>query len=557
MATDYRTPGVYVEEKSLLPPSVSGVATAIPAFIGITEKKTNKPVQKVTSLLEFESLFGAAKPLTVNPTDKKLKGHKFVLYDSMRLYFDNGGGTCYVASAGLFEDFLSSSPTQTDYKKALQEVAQQSDVTLLVMPDAAMFLDLDNLAAVHSEALKQCAELVGRFAILDVYQDLGQSYETPTTQIDTEVGYYRDKLNDNLCYGAAYYPYLKTSYPKDIPFKEVVIALGGAVETPDPVDVEPNEPDNPVEPVPLQPDPNVIEQSDGAAGEDPEKLPDDGNTPPDNGNTPPDNGNTPPTNTGETETATKTYEEDGPKITSSSTQDEILTRAAWIAALPDDNPKKKMWMNAIIPQIEGYADKLEALQDEASVIPPSGALAGLYVATDHRVGVWQAPANIGIAGIKDLNTHINDNQQASMNDDPTSRKSVNAIRFIKGKGILVWGSRTLDGGSNEWRFIPVRRLFSYVEQSVKLATAWAVFQPNDSHTWIKIKCQISNFLSDLWRSGALAGASPEDSYFVEVGENITMTSDDINRGYLRVRIGLAAVRPAEFIILEFSHKVQE
>jgi phage tail sheath protein FI len=143
-----------------------------------------------------------------------------------------------------------------------------------------------------------------------------------------------------------------------------------------------------------------------------------------------------------------------------------------------------------------------------------------------------------------------------MNVD-TDGKSVNAIRFFKGKGILVWGSRTLDGASNEWRFVPVRRLFSYVEQSVKLSTNWVVFQPNDSNTWIKVKCQISNFLSTLWRSGAMAGASTDEAYFVEVGEGITMTTDDINRGYLRVRIGLAAVRPAEFIVLEFMHKVQE
>ena len=84
-----------------------------------------------------------------------------------------------------------------------------------------------------------------------------------------------------------------------------------------------------------------------------------------------------------------------------------------------------------------------------------------------------------------------------------------------------------------------------------------MFQPNDSNTWTKIKCQISNFLNTLWRDGALAGATPEEAYFVEVGKDITMTAEDIYNGYLIVRIGLAAVRPAEFIVLEFSHKVQE
>ena len=144
-----------------------------------------------------------------------------------------------------------------------------------------------------------------------------------------------------------------------------------------------------------------------------------------------------------------------------------------------------------------------------------------------------------------------------MNVDPKTSKSVNAIRFFKGKGILVWGSRTLNAGSNEWRYVPVRRLFNYVEQSVKLSTYWAVFQPNDTNTWTKINCQISNFLNTLWRDGALAGASPDEAYFVEVGRGITMTQADIDNGYLIVRVGLAAVRPAEFIVLQFSHKVQE
>ena len=136
-------------------------------------------------------------------------------------------------------------------------------------------------------------------------------------------------------------------------------------------------------------------------------------------------------------------------------------------------------------------------------------------------------------------------------------KSVNAIRFFKGKGYLVWGSRTLLGNDREWKYVNVRRFFNYVEQSLKNSTAWAVFQPNDANTWIKIQCQIESFLTTLWRDGALAGATPDKAFFVEVGLGKTMDSNDILDGNLKVRIGLAAVRPAEFIILEFSHKVQE
>lgn len=500
MALDYKTPGVYVEEKSLLPPSVAGVATAIPAFIGYTEKKTKNPVQKVTSLLEFQNLFGAGKKLTVVQPDGEnsgptLQGQEFVLYDSMRLFFDNGGGTCYVASAGTYEEALTKSPSQDQYKDAIAKVAQQAEVTLLVFPDAAMLLNADDLKAVQEEALAQCVSLVGRFVILDVKQDLSATFATPSEQIDNDINTFRDKVSKDLCYGAAYYPYLKTSYPKNIPFREVLKALGIISAAPAD-DVNPE----------------------ARQEEDKEPTFDRSQTP---------------------------------------TQEQIRERAAWIARQDEDDPEIKMKMNAIIPLIDKYAETLEDLKDEASVIPPSGAIAGLYVATDNRVGVWQAPANVGIAGIKDVCVQINDNQQAGMNVDPLTSKSINAIRFFKGKGILVWGSRTLDGGSEEWKYVPVRRLFSYVEQSVKLATDWAVFQPNDANTWVRIKCQISNFLSTLWRDGALAGASADEAFFVEVGKGITMTESDINNGLLRVRIGLAAVRPAEFIILEFSHKVQE
>ena len=204
-----------------------------------------------------------------------------------------------------------------------------------------------------------------------------------------------------------------------------------------------------------------------------------------------------------------------------------------------------------------YSKALAAYQDEASVITPCGAIAGIYCATDNSKGVWQAPANVSIASVSDVTEMISDREQEDMNVDTSAGKSVNAIRFFTGKGILVWGARTLDGNSKEWCYVSVRRLFNYIEESVQKSTAWAVFQPNDSSTWMKIQCQIENFLTSLWREGALAGATPDKAFFVNVGLGVTMTADDIYNGNLIVEIGLAAVRPAEFIILQFSHKVQE
>jgi phage tail sheath protein FI len=119
----------------------------------------------------------------------------------------------------------------------------------------------------------------------------------------------------------------------------------------------------------------------------------------------------------------------------------------------------------------------------------------------------------------------------------------------------VWGARTLAGNDNEWRYINVRRFFNMAEESIKKATEQFVFDPNDANTWTKVRGMIENFLILQWRQGALAGAKPEDAFYVSVGLGQTMTALDILEGRMIVEIGLAAVRPAEFIILKFSHKM--
>jgi hypothetical protein len=159
--------------------------------------------------------------------------------------------------------------------------------------------------------------------------------------------------------------------------------------------------------------------------------------------------------------------------------------------------------------------------------------------------------------VTDVTCKITDDIQNGLNVDVTAGKSVNAIRAFTGKGILVWGARTLSGNDNEWRYVSVRRFFNMVEESVKKATYQFVFEPNDANTWVKVRAMIENYLTVLWRQGALAGAKPEQAFYVKVGLNITMTAQDILEGYMNVEIGMAVVRPAEFIVLKFSHKMQE
>jgi len=180
----------------------------------------------------------------------------------------------------------------------------------------------------------------------------------------------------------------------------------------------------------------------------------------------------------------------------------------------------------------------------------------VYATVDRTSGVWKAPANISLNSVIGPTVKITNDIQDGMNVD-TSGKSVNAIRSFFGKGTLVWGARTLDGNDNEWRYINVRRFFNMVEESVKKSTSWAVFEPNSANTWVRISGTIQNYLTGLWRLGALAGSKPNQAFYVNVGLGTTMTTQDILEGKMNIEIGMAVSRPAEFIILKFSHKLQE
>ncbi|MGE4513161.1 MAG: phage tail sheath family protein, partial [Chryseobacterium sp.] len=206
---------------------------------------------------------------------------------------------------------------------------------------------------------------------------------------------------------------------------------------------------------------------------------------------------------------------------------------------------------------ELYNQAKKAIESKQVVLAPSSSMAGVYAKVDSTSGVWKSPANVGLNFVEAPTEKISDRQQDALNVDPTAGKSINAIRTFTGKGTLVWGARTLDGNSNEWRYISVRRFFNMVEESVKKATERFVFEPNTANTWIRVQTMIENFLNQQWQDGALAGSKPEEAYYVSVGLNKTMSAQDILEGRMNIEIGMAAVRPAEFIVLRFSHKLQE
>lgn len=476
MATVYRTPGVYIEEIPKFPPSIAPVETAIPAFIGYTEKAEdvvpddlNLKPKRISSLVEYEKYFGGPQKeekIAVSIEQSEVDGVTTVLksvatlaeadrslhimYYALQMFFANGGGPCFIISVGDYKA-LGGALDPTELTPGLEVLAKKDEPTLIVFPEA-QFLGIADYKTLHDAALKQCADLKDRFVIMDLHGGDDSLSDPDTTLLDAVDAFRTSGIGpDNLKYGAVYAPNLETVL--DFAFDETQ------------VDVT------------------------------------------------------------------------------------ITTNGTAAAAVKLDTLK------ATDNQV--YEAANAAIRDMACKLPPAGAMAGIYAAVDNSRGVWKAPANVGVATVIRPTIDFSNIEQDQMNIDAVGGKSVNAIRSFVGRGNLVWGARTLDGNSNEWRYINVRRLFNFVEESTKKATEQFVFEPNDANTWVRVQAMIENFLTVLWRQGALQGVKPEHAFYVAVGLGKTMTPLDILEGRMIVEIGMAAVRPSEFIILRFSHKMAE
>lgn len=544
----YKTPGVYVEEISTLPPSVAEVATAVPAFVGYTElgpTDTAEPkVVRVSTLLEFKTLFGGPQPTKFKLTQASPlvleavpPASAFSLYYAISHYFKNGGGPAYIVSVGNYRN----SPGKARFSAGLDAVEQEDEPTLLVLTDAAALLSGPDYYQICGEALAQSAQLGDRFTIVDVHNG-----DPVALRNDSN-------LSARLAYGAAYHPYLQTSInvayrDEDV---EIVRAASAAVNVSGNASFgAPN---------------GIVVSYTGAPASGPGVVITFGaKTRPAtftvagglltivdaNGKT----GN-------DIVTAWSTFKAAGNTggfdIGRSGDGTGVVT-AADVARTPVPLPAPPGDTLASIAKTETalYAAARTALDARRVVLPPSAAVAGIYARVDREQGVWKAPGNVGVLAVLGPVSKITDADQDNLNVDPTAGKSINAIRAFSGKGTLVWGARTLAGNDNEWRYVSVRRLFITIEESTRKATAFAIFEPNDATTWLKVKAMIESYLYGLWERGALAGAKPEAAYFVRVGLGTTMTPQDVLEGRMVVEIGVAAVRPAEFIILRFSHKLQ-
>ena len=568
---NYLTPDVYVEEVSTLPPSVAQVSTAIPVFIGYTQvierngsSLVNVPV-RISTFLEFKTIFGGADGmkftialdagkniLAITPDPA---GKKHQLYYALDHFFKNGGSNCYVVSIGTYH----SPKTKADFEAALAAIAKEDEPTLLLLPEAAT-LDANDYYDLCQQALKQCQELGVRFCVLDVLTNDKASDTANVQNFRNGVG------SNNLKYGAAYYPYLNTSL--NYVYNDADISITGLPDD----SLSSNTSTTQPAAVIFSKEVGGIRVSyTGTAADAPTVEVTRGSgtqgvaiTITGKALSITNVGQNGKAGTVVLEAWNKLAEkenfsiellDDGAQMVSATSETALTSPMA--PASGNSTASAKTLKDIQQSQTALYNTLKLELNKLRVTLPPSPGVAGVYAAVDRERGVWKAPANVSLNAVISTTSKISANDQERLNVDENGGKSINAIRSFFGKGTLIWGARTLAGNDNEWRYVPVRRLFNMVEESAKKASYFAVFEPNNPVTWLKVKGMLESYLYGLWQQGALAGSSPKAAYYVNIGLGTTMTQQDILEGRMIVEIGIAAVRPAEFIILRFSHKLQE
>jgi hypothetical protein len=508
------TPGVYINEVNAFPNSVVQVATAVPAFIGYTpyasyEGKSYlmKPT-RITSMKDFNAFFSnpdpsakqyspsfyltkqkkapaAGKSYSFNGdiyTIEPDPGTVYYLYNSVEMFFQNGGGVAYIVSLGPYgaatnspinpgDEITNMNVKLADFQSALQVLKKFDDVTMYVAPESTLLSD-GEYSTLLEDMLLQSSNMQTSMTIIDVK---GGREPDPQLWLD-DINNFRNLTGNNgLKYGAAYYPYLNTTV-MSIDQVDYTNINGGDVST-------------------------LMDILNPASAPNP-------------------------------------------------------VAAKIITSIKGGNSLSVTQNNqALVMASKAYAQLLAIILEQINTLPPSGIVAGVFSQVDSSKGVWNAPANVSPVGVTNLTIQLDDDDQGGLNVDAVSGKSVNAFRFFNGQGVLLWGARTLDGNSQDWRYINVRRTVTMIEQSAKLALRNYVFAPNVSNTWSTVKSMLINFLTNVWKEGALQGSSPDDAFSVQIGLGVTMDAQDILNGYLRTTILIAVTHPAEFIVLSVEQQL--
>ncbi|SLM64539.1 MULTISPECIES: phage tail sheath family protein [Dickeya] len=512
-----KTPGVYIVEKNAFPNSVVEVATAVPAFIGYTEKAENGSVSlrnkpwRITSMSDFRHYFGGAplhkfdivEKTETQPGDAAfnqegksytlaLANTRYLLYYSMLFFFQNGGGPCYIVSVGSYQDDIDASAL----KKGITPLLKEPEPTMLLTPEAVCLKE-DDCINVQQAVLEHCGgNMRNRIAILDIWQ----GYQDRQDPAGDCISQFRDKLGVNyLDYASAYYPWLNTSIVQDsdISFANI------------------NNPDELT---------RVLTAEITSAFKELEGL------------------------------SEEQLSSGGNKLKAAKKQ-QMLDEIARLSA-SEGETQQALLHKTLFSISPVYKSLLDNLKRQQNLLPPAAAMAGIYTMVDNTRGVWKAPANVSLSAVVSPSVNISADEQEDLNVT-TQGKSINALRTFMGEGTLVWGARTLDGNSLDWRYVNVRRTMIMLEESIRLAAKAYVFEPNTANTWVSMESMIENFLFGIWKRGGLAGSSPEDAYSVDVGLGKTMTPQDILEGILRITVLVAISRPAEFIEITFQQQMQK
>lgn len=426
----------------------------VPAFIGYTEVDPGQPV-RINSLEDFETHFSdpeipytnGAHPyaymldyVNINNYNPILSDQCY-LYTSLKLFFDNGGRSCYVVSCGTY-DLDAVTPLQADFEAAFDLLQLLDEPSVIAAPDALM-LGV-NREAFYAYALAGCAERQDRLLFMSLEKGEEAAFRSG---IGTE----------NLKYGVAFSDRVRVEYE----FEDEEFFITGGIAT-----------------------------------------------------------------------------------ISNMTIAEIKSYFG---------PSGGAYLNRFQTILEWIGNDLETYKAQP---PAVGAIIGAMCRHSRLKRIWKL-VGATLAGIEKPLSKFSPSEKDDLNiPSDGSGKSINPVLDVRARGIMVFGDRTLAGNSSEWRFLSVRLLFLQVERAISFYLSGLVFEKNDRAAWKRIRSEISAYLTDIWSAGGLAGSKPDEAFSVQVGLGSTMTQTDILEGRMNIEIGLAATRPSEFIILHFSHLLQ-
>lgn len=599
-ANNLSTPGVYISELPTFQSSIVGVPTAVPIFIGYTETavdpSSGKPMYlqavSLNSLSDYHRYFGGdydtrgvvtrvqgsdgdfqasvkirsehdpktlvdqSSSFDVNTAADTINARRvaqFKLYSAMRMFFANGGDQCYMVSVNNYRgnyggnqgalpmpDASPAPITAGDLLKGLDVAAVTKGATMLVVPDACQFPlvkgvgDDPDTCPGYSEVavamLKQARNLQDRMAILDLPGALDADHWT-VKDLAAQAKVFYSAISpavDAFGYGAAYAPALQSSLMtnNDIVCRNLSgstqsIFLMNSLLTAQALSLFPGKNDadfsaqfqaiaahialafpvNAADTTPFGTQPGLV----GLLAAEPRSL-------------------------------------------------VSLTRAS-----PTDAAGELAGTQSLDAYLENAVPLLgtikQILASQLNVVPPSGAMAGVWSLNDRNRGVWNAPANMSISQVVAPKVDVNDDAQGQFNL-PENGNAIDILRSFNARGTVVWGARTLDGNSLDYRYIQVRRTVIYIEQSISQALQQFVFAPNNGDTWSTVTEAISSFLTGLWQAGGLMGAKASDAFKVSCGVPATMSGLDVLNGYMIVNVAVSLIHPTEFIELTFKQAMQ-